>query len=148
MQINIRVLERNSFLNLTKSFYNINSEMEAMQDDGVDALDAYMSAIKSGAMDTKTKMKLKRQLLELKKEEQKLQKIINVAKPAAMPELKRHTYSHSCLKYFMINSRQLHSNMFGTTLRHFIILNNLYTRCRAFCLMIESTLCLSSFLQF
>jgi hypothetical protein len=68
--------------------------MEAMQDDGLDALDAYMSAIRSGAMDTKTKMKLKRQLLELKREEQKLQKMINVAKPAAMPELKRHSYLH------------------------------------------------------
>ncbi|XP_061172890.1 kanadaptin-like [Saccostrea echinata] len=63
-------------------------ETEAMQEEGMDALDAYMSAIKSGVMDTKTKMKLKRQLLELRKEAQKLQKLINVAKPAALPELK------------------------------------------------------------
>ncbi|XP_022335105.1 kanadaptin-like [Crassostrea virginica] len=63
-------------------------ETEAMQEDGMDALDAYMSAIKSGAMDTKTKMKLKRQLLELRKEEQKLQRMVNVAKPAALPDIK------------------------------------------------------------
>lgn len=66
-------------------------ETEAMQEDGMDALDAYMSAIKSGVMDTKTKMKLKRQLLELKKEEQKLQRMVNVAKPAALPDLKSST---------------------------------------------------------
>lgn len=63
-----------------------------MQEDGMDALDAYMSAIKSGVMDTKTKMKLKRQLLELKKEEQKLQRMVNVAKPSALPDLKRFHY--------------------------------------------------------
>lgn len=60
----------------------------------MDALDAYMSAIKSGVMDTKTKMKLKRQLLELKKEEQKLQRMVNVAKPAALPDLKRFKISY------------------------------------------------------
>lgn len=65
-----------------------------MQEDGMDALDAYMSAIKSGVMDTKTKMKLKRQLLELKKEEQKLQRMVNVAKPAALPDLKRFKISY------------------------------------------------------
>lgn len=61
----------------------------------MDALDAYMSAIKSGVMDTKTKMKLKRQLLELKKEEQKLQRMVNVAKPAALPDLKRFKISYT-----------------------------------------------------
>lgn len=60
----------------------------------MDALDAYMSAIKSGVMDTKTKMKLKRQLLELKKEEQKFQRMVNVAKPAALPDLKRFKISY------------------------------------------------------
>lgn len=61
----------------------------AMENDDIDALDAYMSAIKSGVMDTKTKMKLKRRLMELKQEELKLKKLVNIAKPADMPELKR-----------------------------------------------------------
>lgn len=65
----------------------------------MDALDAYMSAIKSGAMDTKTKMKLKRQLLELRKEEQKLQRMVNVAKPAALPDIKRCVFSIN-VKYY------------------------------------------------
>lgn len=73
-----------------------------MQEEGMDALDAYMSAIKSGVMDTKTKMKLKRQLLELKKEEQKLQRMVNVAKPAALPDLKRFkiSYTHFICQHY------------------------------------------------
>ncbi|XP_060592039.1 kanadaptin-like [Ruditapes philippinarum] len=63
------------------------AEAAAMESDDVDALDAYMSAIKSGMMDTKTKMKFKRQLLELKQEEQKVRKLVNIAKPASLPEI-------------------------------------------------------------
>lgn len=63
------------------------AQAAAMESDDIDALDAYMSAIKSGMMDTKTKMKLKRQLLELKQEEQRLRRLVNIAKPASMPEL-------------------------------------------------------------
>ena len=63
-------------------------EAAAMESEEMDALDAYMTAIKSGAMDTKTKLKLKRQLLELKQEEQKLRRLVNIAKPAALPDLK------------------------------------------------------------
>ena len=59
-----------------------------MESEEMDALDAYMTAIKSGAMDTKTKLKLKRQLLELRQEEQKLRRLVNIAKPAALPDLK------------------------------------------------------------
>ena len=64
------------------------AEASTFENDDVDALDAYMSAIKSGAMDTKTKMKLKCRLLELKQEEQKMRKLVNIAKPASLPELK------------------------------------------------------------
>ena len=47
-----------------------------------------MSAIKSGSkMDAKTKMKLKRQLFDLKQEQQKLQKLVNIAKPADLQSL-------------------------------------------------------------
>lgn len=64
------------------------AEASAFEYEDVDALDAYMTAIKSGAMDTKTKMKLKCRLLELKQEEQKTRKLVNIAKPASLPELK------------------------------------------------------------
>ena len=64
------------------------AEASAFENEDVDALDAYMTAIKSGAMDTKTKMKLKCRLLELKQEEQKMRKLVNIAKPASLPELK------------------------------------------------------------
>ena len=64
------------------------AEAAAFENEEVDALDAYMTAIKSGAMDTKTKMKLKCRLLELKQEEQKTRKLVNIAKPASLPELK------------------------------------------------------------
>ncbi|WAR04696.1 NADAP-like protein [Mya arenaria] len=63
------------------------AQAAAMDSDDVDALDAYMSAIKSGMMDTKTKMKLKTQLMELKQQEQRLRKLVNLAKPATLPEV-------------------------------------------------------------
>lgn len=64
------------------------AQAAAMDNEDIDALDAYMNAIKSGMMDTKTKMKLKRQLMELKQEEQRVRKLVNIAKPASLPELK------------------------------------------------------------
>jgi len=63
------------------------AQAAAMETDDGDALDAYMMAIKSGMMDTKTKMTFKRQLMVLKQEEQKVRKLVNLAKPASMPEL-------------------------------------------------------------
>jgi len=36
-----------------------------MEDDGIDALDAFMMSIKSGGMDSRTKMELKRRAVEL-----------------------------------------------------------------------------------
>lgn len=57
--------------------------------EGLDALDAYMTSIKSGAMDTKTRMKLKRDLIELRKEELRLQKMANIARPPSLPPLKK-----------------------------------------------------------
>ena len=48
-----------------------------------------MTAIKAGVMDTKTRLSLKRELLTLRTEEQRLRKLVNLAKPAAMPELKK-----------------------------------------------------------
>ncbi|CAG2245428.1 Kanadaptin [Mytilus edulis] len=79
---------------ITKEIQEIEAKLEkaksdaaAMDNDDLDALDAYMMAIKSGVMDTKTKMALKRQLMELKQEEMKIRKLVNIAKPASLPEL-------------------------------------------------------------
>ncbi|CAH1791659.1 unnamed protein product [Owenia fusiformis] len=63
-------------------------DAEAMEDE--DDLDAFMSRIKTGAaIDKKTRMKWKRQLFDLRQEEQKVRKLVNKAKPANMPEITR-----------------------------------------------------------
>ena len=51
-------------------------------EEGLDVLDAFMANIKSGAMDSKTKMALKRRMFDLKQQQAKLQKLASVAKPA------------------------------------------------------------------
>ena len=70
-------------------FLYIVLEAEAAANEEEDALDAYMTAIKAGVMDTKTRLSLKRELLTLRTEEQRLRKLVNLAKPADMPELKK-----------------------------------------------------------
>ena len=57
------------------------SEKAGLESDDVDALDAFMQSIKSGAMDTKTRIKLKRELLDLQKEYKRVEKLMNIAKP-------------------------------------------------------------------
>jgi len=53
-----------------------------------DSLEAFMTAIKSGrSLDTKTRIKLKVRLQELKKEQLKVQKLADIARPANMPAL-------------------------------------------------------------
>ena len=54
----------------------------------MDALDAFMSTIKAGCMDTKTKMTLKCSLVELRREQMRLKKLVNITKPV-MPALKK-----------------------------------------------------------
>ena len=55
-----------------------------------DSLDAFMSSIKSGTVHDKTRRaKLKIQKIELKKEQSRLMKLINIARPATLPEIKR-----------------------------------------------------------
>ncbi|XP_029651248.2 kanadaptin [Octopus sinensis] len=63
----------------------------AESNDDLDALDAYMNSIKSGMMDTKTRLKLKRRLLELRPQEQRLRKLMNIAKPVSFEYLKPKT---------------------------------------------------------
>ncbi|XP_069743844.1 kanadaptin isoform X2 [Narcine bancroftii] len=56
---------------------------------GEDSLDAFMSEIRRGAaMDSVTRKKLHVRSFELKKEQQRLQKLIKVVTPACLPELK------------------------------------------------------------
>ncbi|RUS69568.1 hypothetical protein EGW08_022669 [Elysia chlorotica] len=64
------------------------TEAEALVSEEMDELDAYMVSIKSGAMDTKTRIHLKGDLMRLKTEEQKLRKLVNIAKPASLPPIK------------------------------------------------------------
>ncbi|XP_076463473.1 kanadaptin-like [Babylonia areolata] len=65
------------------------AQADAMASEEDDALDAYMTAIKAGVMDTKTRLSLKRELLSLRTEEQRLRRLVNLARPADMPELKK-----------------------------------------------------------
>ena len=56
-----------------------------------DSLEAFMSSIKSGTVMDKTKRaKLKIRKIELRKDQARLMKLINIAKPAALPEIKRY----------------------------------------------------------
>lgn len=64
-------------------------EADAIASEEDDALDAYMTAIKAGVMDTKTRLTLKRELLTLRTEEQRLRHLVNIAKPASLPVLKK-----------------------------------------------------------
>ena len=61
--------------------------MEEGDVSGIDALDAFMASIKSGGMDTKTKMALKKEMFALRAEQQKLIKLVNIAKPPDLPPL-------------------------------------------------------------
>lgn len=55
-----------------------------------DSLEAFMQTIKSGsAKDKLSRSKLKLKLYDLKKEKLRLEKLIKIAKPAALPELKK-----------------------------------------------------------
>ncbi|XP_033115928.1 kanadaptin-like [Anneissia japonica] len=60
-------------------------KMEHMPED---SLDAFMDSIKCGFKDRNQRAKLKLRLVDLRKEEMKLKKLINIAKPAKMPEIK------------------------------------------------------------
>ncbi|PVD25477.1 hypothetical protein C0Q70_13133 [Pomacea canaliculata] len=65
------------------------AQADAIASEEDDALDAYMTAIKAGVMDTKTRLTLKRELLTLRTEEQRLRHLVNIAKPASLPVLKK-----------------------------------------------------------
>lgn len=58
--------------------------------DAVDPLDAFMQQVKSGkALDTTTRSKLKRRLLEARKEHMRVVKLADLARPSSLPPLQR-----------------------------------------------------------
>jgi len=58
-----------------------------MADEGLDALDAFMMSIKSGGMDSKTKMELKRRGVELRQQRTQLERLVALARPCNLPPL-------------------------------------------------------------
>ncbi|XP_072030192.1 kanadaptin-like [Amphiura filiformis] len=91
-----------TFASLTAKLAQVESEMKQIDEDieslkqtseqasGDDSLEAFMSSIKSGtAMDKSKRAKLKIHKIELRKEQAKLLKLINIARPAALPQIKR-----------------------------------------------------------
>ena len=64
------------------------NKAESVGEGGLDDLDRFMDAVKAGLiMDPKTKIKLKQRLAELKQEEVRLIKIINLVKPLDLPAI-------------------------------------------------------------
>ncbi|XP_001601225.2 kanadaptin isoform X1 [Nasonia vitripennis] len=66
------------------------SKQDELNDSNEDALDAFMSTLDSAALDKTEIRKMKIELLNLRKEEMQLLKLINIAKPANLPPLKPH----------------------------------------------------------
>ncbi|GFO30162.1 kanadaptin [Plakobranchus ocellatus] len=98
-------------LDIENQLQKAKAEAEALVSEEMDELDAYMVSIKSGAMDTKTRMQLKGNLMRLKTEEQKLRKLVNIAKPASLPPVKPPTVpSAMSVPTTELLSRKLHSH--------------------------------------
>jgi len=53
----------------------------------VDALDAFMMSIKSGGMDSKTRIELKRRGVELRQQRTQLERLSALARPCSLPPL-------------------------------------------------------------
>lgn len=70
---------------------------EAFEEQGLDVFDAYMMSLKAGALDTKTKMKLKRELFDLRQEHKRIEKLANIAKPA-LPKVSQSSTSKTGVK--------------------------------------------------
>ena len=81
-----------------------------MEQEGVDALDAFMLSIKSGGMDSRTRMELKRRGVELRQQRAQLQGLVAVAKPCSLPPLDdRSLICALCLRHSLANRhRQLY----------------------------------------
>ena len=74
------------------------SKQNRTDDSNVDALDAFMSSLDTSVLDKTEIRKMKIDLLNLRKEEAQLLKLINIAKPANLPPLKPHIATLSTKK--------------------------------------------------
>ncbi|XP_034945991.1 kanadaptin [Chelonus insularis] len=63
------------------------AQKSADSNSNADALDAFMSNLSSAVLNKSDLMKLKMKLLAFKKEEEKLRRLVNIAKPATLPAL-------------------------------------------------------------
>ena len=64
------------------------NKVESIGGGSLDDLDTFMNAVKSGLiMDSKTRLKLKQRLTELKQEEHRFIKMLNIAKPLDLPPI-------------------------------------------------------------
>ena len=63
------------------------AEKASMEDEGLDALDAFMMSMKSGGMDSRTRMELKRRAVELRQQRVQLERLAAVAKPCSLPPI-------------------------------------------------------------
>lgn len=64
------------------------NKIESIGGGSLDDLDTFMNAVKSGLiMDSKTRIKLKQRLTELKQEESMLVRMLNIAKPLDLPPI-------------------------------------------------------------
>ncbi|XP_071963209.1 kanadaptin-like [Antedon mediterranea] len=78
-----------------------------------DSLDAFMDSIKSGFKDRNQRAKLKLRLVDLRKEHMKLKKLIDIAKPAKIPELKGTSSSKSTSSVTKPKTQALIGKMHG-----------------------------------
>jgi len=102
--LNIKdLIEINSWSKVNKKkkkYICISTEKASMEEEGVDALDAFMMSIKSGGMDTRTRMELKRRGVELRQQRLQLERLVALAKPCSLPRLdNKLVTSHSVVDF-------------------------------------------------
>ncbi|XP_047118965.1 kanadaptin isoform X2 [Schistocerca piceifrons] len=85
VQQQIKEIEKQYIIAAQKLSHNSGDSVD--DDDDEDALDAYMTQLSSGIVDKKAVSNLKIQLQSLKSEGDHLRKLVNIAKPASLPEL-------------------------------------------------------------
>lgn len=69
-----------------------------------DSLEAYMSSVKAGAvLDKKAITSMKIQVSQLKQEKTRLEKMMNLAKPANMPGLKKYVLFFSLARIVLLS---------------------------------------------
>lgn len=91
MEKHSQVTARITKLENTVALYK--SQQNEDKDSNVDALDAFMSTLDSATLNKIEIRKIKIELMNLRKEELQLLKLINIAKPVNLPPLKPYVPS-------------------------------------------------------